>query len=319
MSNKDVHQLLRDPFIIDPSLCLSASRVLKRYERPAEEHPWANLSVGQKVVFKIAFISICHSINWDYLQGKLAGLVIDDPDNFVSRISSIRSSDVSLLLSDYAKQERVKPSSRAAALRNVGQIFVENWRGDGTSLLDASGYMISGSSGFLSQLDKFKAFSADPLRKKSHVLVHDFIREGIAEFKDANSTKPAIDYHIMRLYLRTGRVVPRFKELNPFLQGHPKPRYRLVQKLREAVSEAAELTAFYAGISVPDLNYIEWQFGRGICIFDAPRCDGIDKRVMPDDISKLMTNSCPYSDFCSAKQNNGYEMYVEPKFDQGYY
>ena len=78
--------------------------------------------------------------------------------------------------------------------------------------------------------------------------------------------KPAIDYHVMRLYLRTGKVI--FEQL----KGLPRPRARLVRLLRSTVAEALRLTANYSKLTIPDVNYIEWQLGRNICINEQPLC-----------------------------------------------
>ena len=90
----------------------------------------------------------------------------------------------------------------------------------------------------MARLDRFQAFRDDPLRKKSNVLVHEIVRDRIANFDNSTQIAPAIDYHIMRLYLRSGRVLPLHRETLDLLKKNSAPRPRLVKLLREAVSEA---------------------------------------------------------------------------------
>lgn len=311
--------LAGEPFSVNPIACSQAAQVLRKYKAPVEEHPWSKLSLPVQLSFKIAFVSVCHAFNWDFLQGRMAAELLKQPDQLVARLASLSANEFGGWLRDYPKQERVKATERSKLLRNVGKVIQEKWGGDSGELLACCAGRINGASGFLTLLDEFDAFRVDPLRKKSQVLVHDLLREGAVDFVDKEEVLPAIDYHIMRTYLRTGRVVPRKLSLNPYLAGHPNPRPRLVRKLRESVAKAAELTAFYAKISVPDLNYVEWQIGRAICDAIKPSCTSVDLLGLPRDVSVLLDAECPYAGFCEAHLIQQYSMYQEPRFDKGFY
>jgi len=313
------NSLAGEPFSVDPIACSHSAQILKGYKAPIEEFPWTKLPASSQLAFKIAFVSVCHSFNWDFLQGRMADELLNAPDEIVERLSGLSAKEFASWLVEYPKQERVRASERTKLLRNVGKVILSEWDGDAKQILDRCGNRLTGDGGFLSLLDKFDAYSADPLRKKSQVLAHDLLREGTIDFEDKDKIAPAIDYHIMRSYLRTGRVVPRSPALNPYLGGRPNPRPRLVKKLRETVADAAELTAFYAGISVPDLNYIEWQIGRAVCTADSPSCDQVQLEKLPSDVGRLIEFACPYSSFCAARLIEDYQMYQEPIFDKGYY
>lgn len=319
MINSVEKSLQGEPFSIDPIACSQAAKVLSLYKAPSEELPWSAFPEAVQLTFKIAFVSVCHSFNWDFLQGRMAEELLVSAEKMASRLSTLSSREFAGWLVEYPKQERVRAQERSKILRNVGQVLLEEWGGDAGGILAQCQGKLVGENGFLDLLDRFDAYSVDPLRKKSQVLAHDLLREGTIDFVDKEKIAPAIDYHIMRSYLRTGRVVPRSPALNPYLGGHPNPRARLVNKLREAVAEAAELTAFYAGISVPDLNYVEWQFGRSICTAEQPSCDHVPKERLPHDVVSLVETKCPYSIFCAARLNENYQMYQEPVFDKGYY
>src|SRR3546814_15988328 len=71
------------------------------------------------------------------------------------------------------------------------------------------------------------AYTGDPFDKKARVLAHDLHREGIMMFSDPENLKPAIEYHLIRLYLRSGRVIPASESVRRELIGiqrSPRPR-----------------------------------------------------------------------------------------------
>lgn len=311
--------LAGEPFSVKPMACFQAAQILKRYQAPTEEHPWSGFPLPIQLSFKIAFVSVCHAFNWDFLQGRMADELLKKPEKIIERLAHLSAKEFAGWLKEYPKQERVRAIERTKLLRNVGKVIQEKWDGDAGQILSDCNGQLTGDQGFLALLDEFEAFSADPLRKKSQVLAHDLLREGAIDFIDKEKIAPAIDYHIIRSYLRTGRVVPKDTSLNPYLSGHPNPRPRLVTKLRETVAQAAELTAFYAGISVPDLNYVEWQIGRAICTAKNPSCTHVERGNMPNDVANLVELACPYSSFCEAHLIDEYQMYQEPVFDKGFY
>ena len=105
-------------------------------------------------------------------------------------------------------------------LRDLGATLVREFEGKVESLFLGAGRRLYGSDGFMERLDRFQAFQEDPLRKKSNVLVHEIVRDGIAKFNGSSAQiAPAIDYHIMRLYLRSGRVLPMHSETFELLKG----------------------------------------------------------------------------------------------------
>lgn len=321
-ARKEIGDILRfDAFSIDAIACKSAAEAIASYTAGVERAPWGNLPREIQLGFKLAFVGICHQFNWDFLQGRLASILLEDgAAELVERIARASARDVQEWLSDYEKPERIEAAERARLLRDIGRKTITKLSGQPWSLVETAGYMIGGEKGFLEQLDIFDAFSADPLRKKSNILVQELIREGIVSFKDEEVVGPAVDYHIIRLYLRTGRVLPKHDELGVYLGRHPRPRERLVELLRSAVAEALRLTAFYANLSVPVVNYIEWQIGRGVCFNDRPGC--LDCNVAEDfdpEIRSLCNGPCVYAFFCKAFGSETWRELEEPRFRSTFY
>jgi hypothetical protein len=202
-------------------------------------------------------------------------------------------------------------------LRNLGVTILQAFDGRVESLLGGPGTRLHGPDGFMQRLDRFEAFREDPLRKKSNVLVHEIVRDRIVTFDDSSEIAPAVDYHIMRLYLRSGRVIPLHLETLDLLKQDSIPRPRLVKLLREAVSEALSLTALYADRSIPEVNSLEWQIGREVCDRGRPNCRGGNVSIA--ERFGLATDECPYSNFCHAYADEEWRLLREPDLKKSFY
>ena len=294
-------------FHVDTIACMEHANVLKNYIRPEEKFLWSNLPKHIQLAFKVSFISICHQFNWDYMQDTLAENLLNKEQNIVDLLVSIKSTDIEHWLVDYPKKERIRAKERAEILRDVGQVFTKKYNGDLVLFYNECNRSVLGDedknerSEFHDIMDQFLGYNKDALRKKTNVLSHDLYKESIIEFKDDNNVKPAVDYHIMRTYMRTGRVIPADPVLFKFLEGAPNPRGSLVRQLRKTVSEAEKLTAFYAGLNVADVNYIEWQIGRSICVNNEPLCKKANKKFdTAKDIYPLCNGTCPFIETCQS-------------------
>jgi hypothetical protein len=313
--------LKKDIFRVNSMACMSAAQVIRDYRARIEEMPWGKLPLKVQLTFKLAFVAICHQINWDFLQGQLAKeLLADGGGRILERLSGVSALELRSWLSGYHRPDRIRAGERAELLRDFAGTLITHCDGEPERLLSAAKQRVAGASGFLAQLDVFEAYRQDPLRKKSNVLVQDIVREGIVKFLDEDNIEPAIDYHIMRLYLRTGRVAPVYHEVADILKGRPRPRARLVKLLRQAVGEALALTAFYAGLTISATNYVEWQIGRSICAKDSPNCvAGREVSEIDPDVAALYQARCPYLHFCLAYKSEEWRSLREPDFAKSFY
>ena len=309
----------RQIFRVDHLACAAAADTIKAYHASVERMPWGALPRSNQLVFKLAFVAICHQFNWDFLQDRLSKqLLAGDQSQMIRRLAAIKSDELQEWLAGYDKPDRIQATARAAMLRDIGKGLLAIG-GDALTLVTAASDRIAGSTGFVNQLNRFEPYNLDPLHKKSYVLIQDLIREGIVRFEDEDSLRPAIDYHIMRLYLRSGRVVPLYEVVADALRlQHPRPR--LVHLLREAVAEALQATASYAKLSIAEVNYVEWQLGRSICERDIPACLRTERPAGLDiDIGRIFVGNCPYMGFCQAQRDPEWRKLQEPKFVSTFY
>lgn len=308
-------------FEVDRMACQYSARTISAYRASVERTPWGGLPPVHQLTFKLAAISICHQINWDFLHARLAEhLLSSNQTEMVKRIAQVTAPELTGWLKGYAKPTRIRATERARMLRTIGECLSAQLAGDPYNLVAASHNRIAGPEGFVARLDMFEPYRVDPLRKKSNVLVQDLIRERIVAFEDQDSLRPAIDYHIVRLYLRSGRVVPLHGVVADSLKNKVRQRPRFVNALREAVAEALQLTAAYARLPLADVNYIEWQLGRSVCELNAPRCVGRERSSDLDaDVANLFGGPCPYVAFCLARNDPEWRKLREPNFPTTFY
>jgi hypothetical protein len=183
--------------------------------------------------------------------------------------------------------------------------------------------VLAGPGGLYEWLAGIYAFSQDPLRKKSRILVHDLLQHGLIEVADQQNIAPAIDYHLIRLYVRTGRVLPVRVELLDRLSDAGTPRVEFHTDLRAAIEEAMGYTASGAGLRIDELNNIEWQIARSFCVRKEPRCNGCAIREKPVDafIEALarQAKGCPLRRDCRGASDPELRSIVEPRSARSYY
>lgn len=308
-----------NPFGIDQFRCRHAADCLHTFQPQTRIEAWSGLPRLSQLVFKSLFVSICHQFNWDFLQGAMAAWLLPRPERRLEEVAETRPSDLEKLLASYPKPERIQSQQRARMLRTSAREL--------KALLD-SGQLralvrnarLEGTAGFYEVMQQVSAFASDDLQKKVRVLAHDLHREKIIVFKDPQHLRPAVEYHILRLYIRSGRVYPTDESVREQLLDPAAPsRGRLVRLLRRAVEEAMELTAFYAQLDVATLNYVEWQIGRAVCTPVQPHCAGAPAAEISADVAAISPHRCAYSAFCRSYTEPNYGWYHEPNFQKAIY
>lgn len=309
-----------NPFSIDQFRCRDAAASLARFRPAHVVEPWGGLPHRQQLVFKALFISICHQFNWDYLQAAMAGWLLPNPIERLPVIERVRHSEIAALLADYPKQERVRARQRARMLRETAGALSELVHEGELDRLIAEA-RLDGLGGFYEVMKRVPAFAEDGLEKKVRVLAHDVFREGIIGFQDPENLRPAVEYHLLRLYLRTGRVYPTDDAIRDALRAADlTSRGRLVTLLRKAVEEAMNLTSFYSDVDVATLNYVEWQIARSLCTPDVPAfCDDQPIDDLPPEIAALCDGGCAFRAFCRSHTEPNYGWFHEPQFQKAIY
>jgi hypothetical protein len=137
-----------------------------------------------------------------------------------------------------------QPERRAQLWDDLARGLIENYQGDATVLIDATGGRLGGDNGALKHLGGFRAFS-DPLQKKSFLVCKIWERRGWLKVADPENWEVSADNVLMRLALRSGLVA----------EGE-------VEEVRAATRAAFKTVADRAGLSPPVLDDLLWERGR---------------------------------------------------------
>lgn len=305
---------------VKPLRCYEQGLALQGVELPRVDHELADDPAGA-VFFEFLAAAVCHSTNWDRLRSHLLTIACVPGQFTPARLADL-SYDAFIAEFAPAFPEANDLSRRRAMFATVARAFAE-----GTVPLDGKAialetWHLSGHDGLYAAIDTLEPFRADPHRKKTRILVQQLFRYDLLHVTDPEHVQPAIEYHLVRLYLRTGRVVHSGV-------GLPSSGYkragdvRSVTALRAAVEEAMHYTAAAADLPVSDINEIEWQIGRSYCERGVPRCAGPHRPDKPvaSEIAKIASGSCPFSDTCDAPHSEKIAQIVEPRLadHHGYY
>jgi hypothetical protein len=248
-------------------------------------------------------VGICDRVNWDFLLSTLAANLWLLTHGFTAeRLAATPQEEFERAFAGYRRAG--EDLNYARRLRTLTAI---------ASQVDAGGTVvrlmrierIAGPGGAMALLRDLPAYGDDPLLKKANTALHQFVRRKLIQVQDEGEINPSVDYHIMRLYLRTCRVEVRDPEVaERLVRSEPVP-VEVITRLRAAVAEAMRCTASFAGVPALVLNEAEWAFSRKQCERDVVSC-------FPD-------VQCPISDICPSAGLPSVRMFTEPESREGYY
>jgi len=292
-------------------------------ELPLKVHALA-ASIEWQIWTELVAVSICHQANWDKLHSRVVEVARAAPGRLhPSSISEITASSFRSLFGQAYDSERLRSTERAKILRSLGRSVGAKVDTPIFPWLTLRPVHLGGTKGLYFWLSSIDAFSEDPLNKKSRIFVHDLLQYGLIEVADPQNIAPAVDYHLIRLYLRTGRVLPVRVELFDRLIEDGTPRVEFHTDLRAAVEEAMMYTAFGSGLRIDQLNHIEWQVARSFCLRKDPRCDGCALPEKPVDavVDSLASKvgGCPLNRTCRGASDVQLRSIVDPRSASSYY
>lgn len=235
---------------------------------PKEDTDFSFLGLNVALGCEIICAAICHQINWNFLRKRILQATLNDPFIWApNNLSRVTEQNIADILQGYEKAERIRAKERSQIIRELSKIFEENID-DFIGVFFENGVI---RPDFLQILQRAPAFSADPHQKKLQVLIHSLANFSLVPQISLYS-KPAIDYHIMRLYLRRGDVSSKNTAGKKYLEEEKSRRHGTILSLRFKVSEALEDISRLNKLPINVLNSIEWWIGRSVCTKDSPDC-----------------------------------------------
>lgn len=251
------------------------------------------------IMSEIVCAGICHQMNWDYLRGALFEKVQESPDWILpNNLIKIEEKEVSELFFSYNKPERVRAKERMKILRAIGK-WAESFK-DVSSIFFNKGVLLP-KDVIRNNLLQCDIFAMDPEEKKMQLLLQKL--SSYKSFKGLTSfCQPAIDYHLIRSYLRRGLLFGKTGHAKEYISNIEIERKEsTVGAVRHLCAELMLNICECTGLDVNTINQIEWHIGRSVCLQEKPDCDlvGEESRWLRSEFK-----SCPFSNTCEAKCGN---------------
>lgn len=263
------------------------------------EVPFANLPILHRLQCLFYACAICHNINWDFLCRHIIIHIFNNTNGFdPNKLIEFEIHTFRGLFKEYDKPYKIEAETRLDIIRILAN---ETNLGFFKSLLQASS--LYGPGGFLTMINKLKIFGEDPLHKKSNLLAHFVLREKMIQVVDQGYLEPAIDYHVIRVYLRTGKVNVRSDELRRRLVLKDKFKLEEIILLRYHIAETMRTFCSKYNRCMAQLCFVDWIVGREYCHAETPAC----------------SSGCPTRSICMSSNLPINDMMFEPISNHGFY
>ena len=257
---------------------------------------------GQDVMLmaELVCVGICHQMNWDFLRNAVfQKLKSDCTWIYPNNLSQIQEKDVLELFKLYNRPERIRSEERTHLLREIGR-----W----CELFEKIEFIFKGEDGNILSKEilrqnilQCEVFANDPEEKKMQLLLQKLSLYN--NYKElVNYSKPAVDYHLIRSFLRRGLIFAKKEYAKVYLKNQSTERKETtVAAVRHLCSKVMQEICMYTDMDVTTINQIEWHIGRSICLQDGPDCN-LEKNE--SQWLRPYFSECPFCKTCVAKCSN---------------
>jgi hypothetical protein len=204
---------------------------------------------------------------WDYLV-QASRRRMEEFD--AQRMQAYTAMDLRRLLSDDFNAEHSpidRVQERLEQLQDCADALLHDYGGEAMGVYERSRGRLAGEGGLLALLSEFRAYD-DPLQKKSMLLAGMLHQIDVWPLRDPENLKVAMDYHAMRVALRSGMVDVQDGALARDLRERNPVHDALNQVVRTTVSSACDIMVQESGMSVFAFDKWIWHLGRSCCFYD---------------------------------------------------
>jgi hypothetical protein len=254
---------------------------------------------------------------WDYLISASRRVL----DEFASSqtMAQIDAERLAAILSDdfdpaHSTVDRVE--ERLGQLHDVARALREHYQGQAMNIYCQAGGHIQGEGGIFQRLAAIPAYT-DPLDKKAQLLVGQLDAAGVWPLEDPQNLKVCMDYHAMRVALRTGIVEVTDPGLLITLKQKARVSDDINHIVRRAVSDACDRVIAHSGVSVFEFDKWIWHLGRSCCFYDhepicGPRtCHKMDICTYIKAVDYACPGKCSLDGACKGSQDDYYKAFWE--------
>jgi len=265
---------------------------------------------------------------WDYMARAARRALAADPEAFsAERLAAISGDALRAILADAgdpASSTLDRIDERVAQLHDAARLMLDRYGGDVMALYEAAGRRVEGEGGILARLAECNAYR-DPVRKKAFLLTMFLVESGVWEVRDLENLRVAIDYHIMRIALRSGIVRVEDADLAARLRDRGPVSEEEDNAIREAVREACHRIVGASRQTVFAVDNILWSMGRNCCFYDydpicGPNaCTRRDVCTFVTGIDYDCPGRCLFDGVCLGSREADYRAYWETNLYTDYY
>jgi hypothetical protein len=329
---------------VNQEQCRNLARCLARLHvrpDPYLKKPASEAECRQEANYWLYITAICQSTRtfegtidgqwvrgWDYLVQASRRRM---EDFGAMRMQTYSAEDLLSLLSDdfcadHSPIDRVE--ERLEQLHDCARVLLHHYDGEAMGVYERSAGQLVGEDGLLALLSEFAAY-ADPLQKKSVLLAGMLHEIDVWPMGDAENLKVAMDYHAMRVALRSGMVEVQDAALARDLRNGNAVSDALNQSVRTAVSAACDIVVRESGMSVFAFDKCIWHLGRSCCFYDhapicgpahaAEQCFKRDRCSFIRATTYCCPNVCVLDGVCRGSRDPAYRSYWETNVYTAHY
>jgi hypothetical protein len=222
-----------------------------------------------------------------------------------------------------------RPEERVTILRELGQGLLddipehEQYEYLTPKLLSACDNYLQTQegTGLLDRLDRFEGYN-DPHHKKAFVWLKILDRLDLFHARDRQHLFIPVDYHLIRMALRTGIVSVTDNQLAQQLRQRAPATQDDDLEIRQVIKQAYKGVENASGVDVFVLDEIFWTIGRSCCHYSRPTrcttCDFTDCSVMKS-FDYQCPGFCPLSTVCLGAGDEDHRNLFEPNLVTTYY
>lgn len=254
---------------------------------------------------------------WDYLIAASRRRLSDFTS--AQAMAEINADGLRSLLSDdfdpaHSTVDRV--DERLAQLHEVAATLLAHYDGQAMNIYCRAGGRIRGEGGIFERLAAMPPYT-DPLDKKAQLLVGQLDAAGVWPLEDPHNLRVCMDYHAMRVALRTGMVEVTDPGLLLALRQKAVVSDAINHAVRRAVSDACDRVIAHSGVSVFEFDKWIWHLGRSCCFYDhepicGPRtCHKMDICTYIKAVDYACPGKCSLDGACKGSRDDFYKAFWE--------
>ncbi|MGM0567051.1 MAG: queuosine salvage family protein [Bacteroidota bacterium] len=248
------------------------------------QRDFLSIDADREIIFCgfFAAVAICHQTHhlksqkkqiygWDYLEEGFVRLMLEEPDSLTPKKIKQRSvKEISNWLAEsFSDSGNPKDTTldrleeRAYLLKEMSEFIVDNFGGEYRKMLaETCNKLFNGGKGVYEVFPEMEAFK-DPLQKKTTFLLKLLQDASLFTVQDEENLYPVMDYHMMRMLLRTGAVDIHDSNLKNKLRN--REPLDSDYEIRAACAEAMKAIGLKSGHGILKMNDFYWTLGRSCC------------------------------------------------------